>query len=384
MKEIGQDTMIQSWSELTGNPEVSSLIKGMDFRSKEVRKEVFFRLYEFHTSYGVQPGLVYLFLPSLAENQSWTIEQRLWAAFLEGCTENPCTVWAIMQFFPELPKDLSPFESWHRDNWRLLDYDIDTRYNKGHLVEQTQNYLETLNGRTQEQMFHDDCYSEDRKRWFDNIFSIVTGMYKFGRMTSWSYVEFIKILSGYDYEYSSFHMEYLDGSKSQRNGALLVMGRDDLDWWKENPSVKSHSKEICDTAESKARQLTEELKDRFKDKPWAKSIGYETVESTLCCFKNCFHGRRYPNIYTDMSYDRIKKAEKLWDNKIDFSIFWKIRKEKLPRNLLLEYNEQDPGLCPQKQEFFKKTGQLPMMSVMDDVFYSRWDDAFYSKRRTLF
>ena len=376
--------MIQSWSELTGNSEVSSLTKGMDFRSKEVRKEVFFRLYEFHTSYGIHPGLVYLFLPALAESQGWTMEQRFWAAFLEGCTENPCTVWAIMQFFPELPKDLTSFESWHRDNWRLLDYDIDTRYNKARLVDQTKSYLDTLKGRTQEQMFHDDCYSEDKKKWFDNISSTVTGMYRFGRMTSWSYIEFIKILSGYDYEYSSFYMKDLLGSKSHRSGTLLVMGREDLEYWRGIPSVKSQLKDIYKTTEAKARQLTEELKDRFKDKPWAKSIGYETVESTLCCFKNCFHGRRYPNIYTDMSYDRIKKAERLWGNRVDFSIFWNIRKERLPKKLLLEYNPQDPGLCPRKQEFFKNTGELPMISVMDDVFYSKWDKAFYESRRTLF
>lgn len=376
--------MIQSWFEQTGTPESRVLVPGMDFRAREVRKEVFFRLYEFHTAFRIHPGLVYLFLPKLAEDNGWAIEQRLWAAFLEGCTENPCTVWAIMQYWPEMPSNLEAFERWHRDNWRLLEYDIDTRYNKGHLVEQLQSYKDALKGRTQEQTFRDDCYSEDKKKWFDSIFSLVTNMYKFGRMTSWSYVEFIKILSGYDYEFSTFHMEYLDGSRSERNGALLVMGRDDLDWWKGNPSVTTHSKEIIDSAETKARELTEELKDRFRGRWWNKYIGYETVESTLCCFKNCFHGRRYPNIYTDMSYDRIRRAEKLWGNRVDFSVFWRIRKETLPSKLLLELNPQDPGLCPKKQEYFRNTGSFPMLSVLDPVFHGGWDDAFYSKRRTLF
>lgn len=376
--------MIKTWTELSGVPLQTTLTKGMDFRAKEVRKEVFMRLYEFHTSFLIHPGLVYLFLPKLAEENKWSMEQRLWVAFLEGCTENPCTVWAILQFFPEMPRDLREFSKWHSENWRSLDYDIDTRYNKGHLVEQLENYQKTLRGRTQEQMFRDDCYSEDKKKWFDNIYTIVTGMYKFGRMTSWSYIEFIKILSEYDFEFSSFHMEELSGSKSQRNGILLVNGRDDLDWWRENPEVTCHSLEILETAELWARELTEELKERFKSKSWSKYIGYETVESTLCCFKNCFHGRRYPNIYTDMSFDRIKKAEKIWGNKIDFSNFWRIRKENLPKNLLLEFNSQDPGLCPKKQEYFSKTGSFPMMSNLDEVFYGGWDKAFYEKRRVLF
>ena len=78
-----------------------------------------------------------------------------------------------------------------------------------------------------------------------------------------------------------------------------------------------------------------------------------------------------------MSYNRIKKAERLWGDRVDFSIFWKIREEKLPEKLLLEKNPNDPGLVPLKQEWFKKTGQLPMLSVMDPVFECDWDTNYY-------
>ena len=156
------------------------------------------------------------------------------------------------------------------------------------------------------------------------------------------------------------------------------MGRDDLVWWQgANNGITTHSKEICEATEAESRTLTEELKERFKEKPWARYIGYETVESALCAFKNMFHGRRYPNIYTDMSYDRIKKAEQVVP-KIDFSIFWKIREEKLPKKLLLEKNPYDPGLSPVKQEWFMKTGQVPMLSVLDPVFECEWDKRYYT------
>ena len=172
-------------------------------------------------------------------------------------------------------------------------------------------------------------------------------------------------------------MNDVSGSKSHRNGCLRVLGRDDLEWWKEaNNGVTTHSKELCEAAEEQGRLLTEELKARYKNEPWAKYIGYQTVESALCAFKNCFHGERYPNVYTDMSYDRIKKAEQLVPS-VDFSIFWKIREEKLPEKLLLEKNPNDPGLVPLKQEWFKKTGQLPMLSVMDPVFECDWDTNYY-------
>ena len=373
--------MILTGCELQGIPEVSELEKGMDFRKIEYRKEVFMRFYKFQMGFLIQPGLVYLFLPELAKSKSWTMEQRFWAAFLEGCTENPCTVWAIMQFFDNLPRDeqtFNAFKKWHSENWRLLDYDRDCRYNKFHLPEQVDSYRNLLRDFTQEEFFGKILYDPDPTKWFDNLWQAETSLYKFGRLTSWSGLEFVKILSGYDFKWSSLMMSDLNGSKSHRNGCLRVMGRDDLEWWKEaNNGVTTHSKELCEATEYYGRRLTEELKERYKNETWSKYIGYETVESTLCAFKNCFHGERYPNVYTDMSYNRIKKAERLWGDRVDFSIFWKIREEKLPEKLLLEKNPNDPGLVPLKQEWFKKTGQLPMLSVMDPVFECDWDTNYY-------
>ena len=372
--------MIQTYCEMHGIPEVHTLEKGMDLRKPEYRKEFFFRFYEFHTKYGIHPGLVYLFLPKMAEHENWNMEQRLWVAFLEGCCENPCTVWQITRDFPELPRteeEIQLFEKWHAENWKSLCYDIDTRYNKGHLVEQIQSYVKHLNGSTQEDFFHGKLFDADKKKWFDKVWEEVTSFYKYGRLTSWSYIEFIKILSGFDYEYSSLKMSDLSGSKSHRNGCLRVMGRDDLEWWSgANNGVTTHSKELCADVEQYGQQLTEELKARYGAEPWGKYIGYETVESALCAFKNSFHGRRYSNIYTDMSYDRIKKAEQAAP-KVDFSIFWKMREDNLPEKLLLEKNPSDPGLKPEKQEFFRNTGHMPMISVLDPVFECEWDTKYY-------
>ena len=366
--------------ELKGIPEISKLEKGMDFRKIEYRREVFFRFYKFHTMYGIHPGLVYLFLPEIAKRDNWNLEQRFWAAFLEGCTENPCTVWQVTRHFPNLPRteeELTTFEKWHAENWRSLCYDRDVRYNKGHLVEQTRSYVEHLKDMSQETFFTQYLYDKEPTKWFDKVWEETKSFYKFGRLTTFSYDEFIKILTDLPYEYSSLMMNDVSGSKSHRNGCLRVLGRDDLEWWKEaNNGVTTHSKELCEAAEKQGRLLTEELKARYKNEPWAKYIGYQTVESALCAFKNCFHGERYPNVYTDMSYDRIKKAEQLVPS-VDFSIFWKIREEKLPEKLLLEKNPNDPGLVPLKQEWFKKTGQLPMLSVLDPVFECEWDTKYY-------
>lgn len=368
--------MIQTYCEMNNVSEVNELNDSMDFRDPRYRREVFIRLYGFHTSLGIQPGLVYLYLPKLAEIEHWDIEQRLWAAFLEGCTENPCTVYYIMKHIPRLPISsvrMKIFERWHAANWRNLCYDIDTRYNKGYLVEQTQSYIDALQGGSQQDYFTRG-YSENKKAWFDDIWGRATKLYKFGRLTTWSYLEFVKILSGYDYEYSSLLMRDLSGSKSHRNGLLKVMGRDDLEWWrKANNGITTHSKKLCDDLEIRGAELLQQLKERYGKQSWSSAIGYETLESTLCCFKNCFRGYRYPNIYTDMSYDRIRKAELITPD-ISYDVFWDIRRKYLPKTLLREYQPNDTGLKPEKQEYFKNTGKLPMMSVYDNAFRCEWDN----------
>ena len=369
--------IVNSWCEINNVPEIRTLEEGMDFRDPRVRREVFFHLYEFHTALGIQPGLVYLYLPELSRRLSLDMEQRLWLAFLEGCTENPCTAYYVLSAFPSLPRkdrELGAFLKWHNANWKNLQYDIDTRYNKGHLVEQVVSYVDALGGDSQEAWFRREDKGDPRA-WFDAVWKKAVGLYKFGRLTTWSYLEFVKIVSGFGYEYSSLKMTDKDGSKSHRNGLLKVLGRDDLEWWEKgaNNGVTTHSRELCEALEVRGAELLAELKERFRGAFWYNRIGNETLESTLCTFKNCFRGRRYPNIYTDMSYDRIVKAERLLPD-VDFSVFWKMRRDNLPRELLLEYTPLDPGLKPEKQGYFMRTGKLPMMSCVYDCFKCDWDE----------
>ena len=61
-----------------------------------------------------------------------------------------------------------------------------------------------------------------------------------------------------------------------------------------------------------------------------------------------------------MFYERIKKAESIWV-KEDFSIFWQAREKYLPQELRLEDNILDKGLCREKQNYYRKTGEVIMM-----------------------
>lgn len=345
----------------------------MDYRLKENRFKLFKDFYWFHTKYKIHPGLVYLYLPEITKGM--TKEQRYWTAFLEGCTQNPNTVYAILKFFPDRPQtesEMSDFEKFCNDCYSLLEYDTDRIHYKGKLYKQLVEYNKLI-GSSQEKVFEQDLYDADPKKWFTNVFEfILKKVWGFGRMSTWSYVEFIKICCNLKYEYWDFYMRDQDSSMSMRNGLLILYGRDDLHVWKELPQNPSkHTPEIMQWAETEVRALLEYLKTQYTD----IEVTGETLESALCAFKNMFRGRRYPNIYTDMSYDRIKKAEMLWGDKVDFKVFWEIRKQNLPLELLKEYNyngyiteNAETAVNLDKQMYFRNTG----MPLYLGLFYPEY------------
>lgn len=361
--------------EIDGIQEVSDLKPGLDFREPKYRREVWLRFYEFHLTYKTHPGLVYLFFPYLAKKYNWDFEQKLWFAYINGCTQNPCTTMAVFEEFPDIHSlNLAEMEKWHRENWKKLDYDIDRRYQKGHLVEMTQDYLKHLAGRTQEEFFNEFLGDTDPRKQFDKTWNYVYNQFfMYGRLSSFSYIEYLKIM-GVPLEFTTFFMDDLSGSKSHRNGILKVCGRDDLDWHKGENGIETHTPDIIEFANIQALILLAEAKERFKEKEFCHSVGIETMESTLCCYKSWYRkNRRYPNVYTDMSFDRIKKAERMWDGKKNFDVFWEAREKELPPELLIEKTPSDPGLVPYKQNWYRETGEVIMMDHFDPVFANHWN-----------
>jgi len=359
---------IVRFCEANGLEEVSDLKEGMDFRLPQYRREVFMRLYEFHLKYRSHPGLVYLMMPYLAQKFNWDKEQRYWFAFINGCTQNPCTSWVIFNKFPNFMEVTEEkLEEWHRPNWKRLDFDVDRRYVKGHFVENFASYKKNLGKLTQTQFFEEGLCSTDNK--YENFYNVwdkvMSDFFMFGRLSTYSYLEYLKIM-GLNLDCPELFLEDLSGSKSHRNGIMKVTGRDDLDWYKDNPEITTHGKDVVEYAINEGLQLLVDAKKRFKGRDFYHDVNYFTLESTLCCYKSHFRvNRRYPNIYVDMMYDRIKKAETHgWEAEgITFDIFWEARRMKIPRHLLLEYNPKDVGLKPLKQNHFRLTGQMIMLDL---------------------
>jgi hypothetical protein len=363
--------------------EVKDLNYGMDFRDPKYRREVFLRFYEFHLKNRSHPGAVYFAMPWLAKKYEMTIEDKLWIAFINGCSQNIVTTWIIWQKFPDVNKlNINDLNDWWNANHSKFKagsgWDSDRKYFKigktgfPQCVESYKKQVEKFG--SQELMFNHLNNSEDKYSNFKTTWDFVRKNFlSFGRLSTFSYLEYLRI-QGVNLDCDSLFLDDISGSKSHRNGLCKVLGRDDLDWNdakdSDNPNFEGYSPQVLEWLEKEGELLLEEARGRI-DHP---DVSYFTLESTLCCCKSWYRpNRRYPNVYMDMFYNRIKYAEGEWPN-IDFNLFWQMRKECLPDHLRLEYNTKDPGLCKEKQNHFRLTGQPIMMHKDWECFKNDFND----------
>ena len=325
------------------------MITDKDYRLRENRTEYFDALYNVNLKYGVMPGLVYLYMPELAKRYSWDVEDKLWFAFLNGMTQNPITSLRLMYELPQVPpagSTLNKFTDWFDKNWENLQYDTDRRYQKKDTIDAIKSYANLLgNFNSQEEMLTGD-YQTLWKRVRD-------GYDSFGRLSSFSYLEYV-YLNGFGADCDDLLFEDKSGSKSHRNGMMILHGADKFVWDKR---MKNGFKgdypdfeKICGWLNSAA----ESYLDRFaRYNPETPNIGNFTFESNLCTFKNHFFGRRYPGVYADMGWSRIEWAE---EKGLDVEVFKDMRAELLPTWLRAECSDTRVDIN-KHAAIFKLTGR---------------------------
>jgi hypothetical protein len=352
------------YCELNGVPEVSRLEVGMDFRKPEYRRETFLRFYEWSLRTRSFPGCVYFVMPHLYKTQKWDHEARLWYAFINGNTQHPPTSWVIFKRFPDFRRlSLTQLEKWFNKQWRRLEFDADRRHQKRDFIKSVQRYQQLTNGE-QEAFFAQHIAHDDQPQSFRNLWPVVRKQfYSFGRLSSFSYLEYLRIMR-MAVECDRLFLEDMKGSKSHRNGLAKVLGRDDLDW--DGPDNHTgfkgkYTPEMVAWLEREAALLLQEARERVKGTQYAYDANYFTLESAFCTYKSWHRpNRRYPGVYVDMFHDRIKKAESRWPEE-DFGLFWDARKQWLPTYLRLEDNPGDVGVKPEKQNYYRLTGQVIAM-----------------------
>jgi hypothetical protein len=366
---VSSNQIIGRWSELNNQPEISDLKAGMDFREPRYRREVFLRFYEYHLKYKSHPGAVYFAMPWLAKKLNMDMETKLWTAFINGCSQNIVTTYLILQKFPTLKEtNIEDLENWWSENQHKFKagfgWDTDRKYfkyGKTGFPNCVKSYKENIEKfGSQVDLFYSLGYTNNKSENFQKTWDYVRQNFmSFGRLSTFSYLEYLRI-QGLHLDCDNLFLEDIDGSRSHRNGLCKVLGRDDLDWHKQD---LKYDDTCIEWLTKEGELLLEEARSRINH----PDVSYFTLESTFCCYKSWHRkNRRYPNVYMDMFYNRIKYAESEWGD--NFGLFWQMRKECLPEHLRLEDNPNDPGLKPEKQNHYLTTGQVIMMEKDWDCF----------------
>ena len=274
----------------------------IDYRLRQNRQAYFDGLYAMTLEHRVSPGLVYLYLPGLVQRLRLDEEDSLWLAFLNGVTQNPITTLRLFRELPRCPRpgqDLAAFSTWFNDEWANLAFDTDRLKNKRLTLDAITSYAELVEaaGGRQADLWAGKTYGQ--------AWSLAANIRSFGRLSAFSFLEYVHLL-GLGPEADDLFFSDLEGSRSHRNGMLLLHGHDELVWDRRMPNgCTGRYKDLAGMAGRMAYQADAYLSRLSQNQPELPDVGYNTFESALCAFKNSFFGRRYPGVYADMAWDRI-------------------------------------------------------------------------------
>lgn len=345
-----------------------------DWRLPENRREAFQRFYSFHLEYQSHPGCVYALLPAIAKAYDLDEDQRAWLVWLNGNTQNVVSSLLLLEAAPS-PRDWVKAVDFWNENFKKLEWDTDRRHHKGKFGVATEEWFLNYG--------HKPAFDWQAKgvMGWDDTWEYANSQPYMGRLSSWSMIEYARILLGPVVpDAGTWMLGDLNGSRSHRNGLALVAGYNSVFW--EADAAKMLG--ITDELNRFADHLLEEAGNRNAGNPWYHDVGRLTMESALCTYKSWHKpNRRYPNVYSDMMYNRIKKAETRFGR--TFDLLWDARKEHLPPGLRLERMPSDPGMVPVKQNHYLETGEVIMMedqySDMQSSFHENVISGAYGTRK---
>ena len=316
---------------------------------REHRQESFLAFYRHHLAYRSHPGCVYALLPAVAEAYDLDDDGRAWLVWLNGNTQNIVTSLLLLDAAPTPARWADAVDLWNRD-FKKLEWDTDRRHQKSKFGEATEDWYMRYGGSASH-------WFEAGERGWAATWSLAFEQPHMGRLSSWSMIEYARILFGADVvpDAGSWMLEDKAGSRSHRNGIATVAGYDAVYWEAGAADLLGLVPELGRYADELLAQV---------DHPDASRL---TMESALCTWKGWFKpNRRYPNVYSDMTYYRIKKAEARSGRSLP--LLWDARRAHLPAALRLEDNPGDPGLVPIKQNWYRETGEVHYLHLTSDRF----------------
>jgi len=251
-------------------------------------------------------------------------EQKLWIAWIYGTTYYLPTTWVIWNEFPDMELiGIDRLTKWNNENYKRLRYQNDTKWNKGHLPAQFESYKHWVGDRSQREAFAPFLDGTPREN-FDQLWSEVkTKFHKFGRYSTWFYLQTLKQCCDFPIEPSNLMLNDYHGSLSHRNGLCMALGLDD--WYD-----KKLNKEQLNYLDGEAYYILQEVKKEFPN------TDYFDMETCLCSYRKIFrnHHTRFLGYYIARQREEIETVMKDgWDG-IDWEPLWDARNETLDKRLL--------------------------------------------------
>lgn len=255
-------------------------------------------------------------------------EQRLWITWIYGTTYYWPTAYVIWNEFPDMDLvGVDRLRDWNNSNYPRLRYQTDTKWNKGHLADQFVSYKEFVGDRSQKDALTEKFVGDPVKDFY-TLWGTVNEFYKFGRYSSWFYIQALKQCCDLPVDCDSLWLHDYSGSRSHRNGLCYAVGRPE---WVDN---KLDKKDI-DFLEERGREILQEVKQRYPHV--ADKADFFAMETCLCSFKKLFRRSRgrYLGYYLDRQAEEIKKVEQdKWEG-IDWKPLWDARRETVDKRWLL-------------------------------------------------
>ncbi len=324
----------------------------MDYRERQNRREAFKRWYAWSLQYKDCDPAIWL-ANYINERYEHNDEQRLWFSWLYGNTYYLPTSWVLMNEFPDF--ELATFDrmdAWNTENYKRLRYQTDTKWSKGHLADMYASYEKFVGKGTQREKL-ESYFGDNEEQNFDNLWvALKDGLYKFGRYSTWFYMQQLKHTADIPMESTSLMLNDYSGSRSHRNGWLYALGEED------KVDTRLTDKEYT-RLEDNARYLLLEMKTEYPH--LADQLDYFSMETCLCSFKKLFrtHHGRYLGYYLDRQAEEIMKVEQDGWSGIEWEVLWQARAETLDLTFVTK-----TGINKSKFDSFLKTGQLDRLEMM--------------------
>ena len=326
----------------------------MDYRLTENRREAFIRWFAWSLKYDDCDPAVWCtnYLHNRYEHND---EERIWFAWLYGNTYQLPTAWVLKNEFPDFElATVDRITQWNTTNYKRLRYQTDTKWNKGHLPAMFASYQKFIGNKTQRERL-EGFYGDNERESFENLWESVKGnLHKFGRYSTWFYLQHLRHTAGIRIEPTSLMLNDYDGSRSHRNGLHLALGEDN--YYDQKLSVQHYA-----DLESRANEILQETKLRFPE--LVDQIDFFTMETCLCSFKKIFRAKhgRYLGYYLDRQAEEIQMAQGDGWYGIDWDVLWQSRNETIDLRL-----DTQRGIDKEKFTFFLNSGKIENLEWMFD------------------